>query len=490
MKMKGETMPVERPPLEPLRTSFQFNLLDDEQLDLLQEATLTILEETGVQFPSEQALAIFAEHGAMVDMHKQIVRLPRQLVLDAMAQAPRNYTLGARLPDFDLPLRQGVTYFTTDGCGHETIDFYSGQRRASCKADVAMTARIIDRLSSVAFYWPMVSAQDYGKTAPLHELDAAWNHTVKHVQSETLMGAVECRHAVEMATVICGDRESIRQRPPFSLTLCTIAPLMQDKEGIEGALVLAEAGIPVGFLAMPTLGTTAPATLAGAFAMADAEVISAAVLLQLAYPGAPVFHSIMHAWADPRSAAYVGYPLDTRARYAPVEMAHHWGIPAFGGAFGTHSDQVDSWQAAAEVALDPFLIGLSGAEFVTGIGLRNIYTLLVLEAILLDDDLYHRARYALMDLDVSPETLAVEVVNTVGPGGHFLSQKHTRRHMRTAMQRAITQQLDENGKYRMPLEVAHERIAWILENHHPEPLEPAQQSELKRILDAAGRELS
>ena len=151
---------------------------------------------------------------------------------------------------------------------------------------------------------------------------------------------------------------------------------------------------------------------------------------------------------------------------------------------------MDSWQAAAEVALDPFLIGLSGAEFVTGIGLRNIYTLLVLEAILLDDDLYHRARYALMDLDVSPETLAVEVVNTVGPGGHFLSQKHTRRHMRTAMQRAITQQLDENGKYRMPLEVAHERIAWILENHHPEPLEPAQQSELKRILDAAGRELS
>ena len=153
-------MPAKRPPTEPLRSSFQFNLLDDEQLDQLQEATLTILEETGVQFPSEQSLAIFAEHGAQVDWQKQIVRLPRQLVLEAMSQAPRNYTLGARLPDFDLPLRQGVTYFTTDGCGTETIDFYTRQRRASCKDDVAMTARIIDRLSSVAFYWPMVSAQE------------------------------------------------------------------------------------------------------------------------------------------------------------------------------------------------------------------------------------------------------------------------------------------------------------------------------------------
>jgi len=242
-------------------------------------------------------------------------------------------------------------------------------------------------------------------------------------------------------------------------------------------------------MSMPTLGTTAPATYAGALAIGDAEVISATVLMQLANPGAPVFHSILHAWADPRTAAYVGYPLDSRARYAPVEIAHHWGMPCLGGAFGTESAELDSWQTAAEIATDPLLVALAGAEIVTGIGLRDTYTLLYPEAILLDADLYHRARYALMEMEVSPETLALEAIKKVGPGGHFLSQKHTRTHMRTALVRAITHQLDADNKYRQPRDVAREKVAWILENHHPEPLDNAIQQQLARLIKAATREL-
>jgi trimethylamine--corrinoid protein Co-methyltransferase len=335
----------------------------------------------------------------------------------------------------------------------------------------------------------MVSAQDCGVTSPLHELDTTWNNSIKHMQSETLMGARPAEFAVEMATVLRGNLEEVRARPPFSVTICTIAPLMQDKEGIEGAMVLAEAGIPVVFLAMPTLGTTAPATFPGAIVVGDAEVISATVLLQLIAPGAPVAHSIMHAWADPRNAAYVGYPLDTRGRYTHVELAHHWGMPAFGGAYGTDSLELDSWQSAAEVALDPFLIGLSGCEIVTGMGLRNTYTLLYPEAVIFDDDLYHRARYALQELDVNPETLAVDVIEKVGPGGHFLAQKHTRTHMRHSLQRSITQQLDQEGSYLPALEAARQKFSWIYENHHPQPLDTAVQRELSRILEHADREL-
>jgi trimethylamine--corrinoid protein Co-methyltransferase len=303
------------------------------------------------------------------------------------------------------------------------------------------------------------------------------------------MGAVPARYAIEMGTVIAGDREELRRRPVFSLVVCTIAPLAQDKEGIEGALVLAEAGVPVGFLAMPTLGTTAPATLAGALAMGDAEIISATVLMQLASPGAPVFHSLMHAWADPRSGAYVGYPLDSRCRFAAVEIAHHWGMPTLGGAFGTDSSLPGTWQSAVEVTLDPFWVGLTGAELVTGIGLNETYTLLYPEAIVLDDDIYHRARYALVNMDVNPETLALDTVRAVGPGGHFLGQKHTRKHMRGALKRAATHQLDQESKYRDPLEAARDKVAWILDNYQPEPLEAAKQAELARILAAADQEL-
>jgi trimethylamine--corrinoid protein Co-methyltransferase len=482
-------MSVERPPIEPIRPAFRVRFLDDDQLDRMQEATLHILEEVGVKFPSETALTIFADHGAHVDAATQIVKIPRDLVFRAMSTVPRAFHVGARDPGFDFHLEEGVTYFTTDGCGVEVVDPETGQQRPSCKADVGMMARVADYLSSMAFYWPMVSAQDFGRTAPLHELDASWNNTVKHVQSETLMGEAPARYAVEMATVLAGSREELRRRPLFSLVLCTIAPLVQDQEGIEGALVLAEAGIPVVFLAMPTLGTTSPATLAGAWAVGDAEIISGTVLLQLAYPGALVSHSIMHGWADPRSGNYVPYPLDARCRYAPVDMAHHWGMPAFGGAYGTESHRPATWQAAADVAIDPLLIGLAGAEWVTGIGLNRSFTLLYPESILLDDDLYHRARYALAAAEVSPETLALDVIQNVGPGGHYLRERHTRRYMRTAMVPSIAHQAGPDGKYRDPLEVARERLRWILDNHRPEPLEAAPKAELARILAAADGEL-
>ena len=482
-------MSVERPAIEPIRTSFRVHYLNDEQLDDLQGATLRILEDVGVKFPSEKALSIFADHGAEVDHDSQIVKIPRDLVFKAMASVPRYFHLGAREPTCEFDLAENLTYFCTDGCGVETIDFETRERRPSCKADVGRMAHVVDYLSSMAFYWPMVSAQDFGKTAPLHELDASWNNTVKHVQSETLMGETPARYALEMGTVIAGSLEELCRRPVFSLILCTIAPLIQDKEGIEGALVLAEAGIPVGFLAMPTLGTTAPATLAGAFAIADAEIISGTVLLQLASPGAPVSHSVMQAWADPRSGEYVPYPLDSRCRYGTVDIAHRWGMPAFGGAFGTESPEPGTWQAAADVALDPLLIGLAGAEWVTGIGLNRSFTLLYPEAIILDDDLYHRARYALQALEVSEETLALDSILNVGPGGHFLREKHTRKHMRTAMVPAITHERDAEGAYRDPVQVAREKVAWILDSYQPEPLETAKQAELTKILAAADKEI-
>ena len=480
---------MERPPIEPIRTSHRLSFLDDQQLDQLQEATLQILENTGIQFPSEKALAIFAEHGAVVDHESQIVKIPRELVFKAIKNVPRYFTLGARNPEFDLQLQDGVSYFTNDGCGHNVVDFKTGEKRASTKADVGMAARINDYLSSMAFSWTMVSAQDCGVTSPLHEVDITWRNNTKHYQSVTLMGEELCRYGVEMATVLRGSKEEVRRRPPISLIVCTIAPLVQDKEAIEGALVLGEYGIPIVVMSMPTMGTTAPATYAGALAVGDAEVISATVLMQLANPGTPVFHSIFHAWADPRTAAYVGYPLDSRGRYAPVEIAHHWDMPSLGGAFGTEASEPDSWRSAAEIATDPLLVALAGAEIVTGIGLRDTYTTLYPESFILDDDIYHSARFSLLDMDVNPDTLAVDVIAAVKPGGHFLSQKHTRKHMRTSMVRGVTHQLDSIGKYRDPREYAREKTKWILDNHHPEPPSDEIQKEINQILKVAEKDL-
>ena len=479
----------QRPPLEPIRSAYRLQYLTDEQLDQLQEATLDILENVGVKFPSAKALRVFSEHGGQVDHETQIVKIKRGMVFEAMKTVPRYFVMGARAPEYDLQLQDGTTYFTTDGCGVQVCELDTGTIRPSTKADVGMMARVADYLPSIGFIWPMVSAQDYGRTSILQELDAIWNNSVKHIQSETIMGERECQYAIEMATVVADSKEELRKRPPLSLVVCTISPLIQDEPGIEGAMVMAKAGVPVVFLSMPCLGTTAPATHAGALAMGDAEIISATVLLQLIAPGAPVGHSIMQAWADPRTGSYVSYARDARGRYGVVEMAHHWGMPSLGACYGTDSVETATWQSAAEPALDPLLAGLTSPEIVTGMGLARTYTRLYPEQIILDNDLYQRARSYLMRMDVNAETLAMDAIRAVGPGGHFLAQKHTRKHIRTSLVRGVTHELDANSKYRDPHEVAREQVKSILENHKPEPLESAQQTEIDRILAAAGKEL-
>jgi trimethylamine--corrinoid protein Co-methyltransferase len=477
------------PRIRPIVPAYRLQILRDEQLAAFKAATLEILEETGIHCPSEKALAIYAEHGAQVDFGTQIVKFPPNVVLEAMSHAPRYYTMGARSKAHDIKLDGTATYCATDGCGTETIDFETGQRRASTKDDVAKTARLTDYLSSMAFYWPMVSAQDHPETAPLHEIDASFHNTVKHVQSETVMGEKAGRYAVEMAKIVAGDEATMRERPPLSLLVCTIAPLAQDKDGLESALEFAKAGLPVGFMSMATAGSTAPATITGTIAIADAEMVSAMVLIQMAYPGAPTYHSMMPGIMHPRTGAFLGSSWEADMFYpVGVELAHMWGVPTLAG-IGTEAE-TSGWESASGIASNMLLCALCGADTASGLGLRETCTLLTPEALVLDSDIYHLVRVDASGVDTSSEAFALNVIKAVGPRGHFLAQRHTRRHLRKLEFSELTSQPKEGGGYRDPIEVAREKTDWILENHHPEPLSEMQSQELQRILEVAEQELN
>jgi trimethylamine--corrinoid protein Co-methyltransferase len=482
-------MSSETPALQPIVPAYRVRILGDRQLAELKTATLEILAETGIHCPSHKALSIYAEHGAQVDHESRIVKLPPDVVQEAMSHAPRFYTMGARSAAHDLKLDGTAMYCATDGCGVETIDFETRQRRPSAKEDVARMARVTDYLSSIAFYWPIVSAQDHLATAPLHELQASFSNTVKHIQTETVMDEPMARYAVEMARVIAGDEATMRQRPPLSSLVCTIAPLAQDEGGMESALVFAEAGLPVGFMSMANTGSTAPATLAGTVVVADAEIVAAMVLIQMAYPGAPVYHSLMPGIMHPRTGAYLGATWEGDLIYAVgVELAHMWGVPTLAGIFGTDA-QVPGWQQAAESVACLLLLAMCGADTGSGMGLLEGCTILYPEAVILDTDIYHRVRIDVAGFDTSREALALDVVREVGPRGHFLRQRHTRSHIRRRRFSDLVAQPLPSGGYRDPIEVAQEKVSWILENHHPEPLADAQMAELDRILEAAAREL-
>jgi trimethylamine--corrinoid protein Co-methyltransferase len=409
-----------------------------------------------------------------------------------MSYAPRSYLLAGRAEGTDLLLDGTSSYFGTDGCGVKTVDFETGERRPSTKDDVAKMARVADALSSIAFYWPLVSAQDYGRIAPLHELDASFSNTVKHVQTETVMGERPAQYAVRIAEVIAGDREGMRARPPLSGCICTIAPLGQDKEGIEGAMVFAEAGIPVGFMSMPTIGSTAPATTGGALIVGNAELVSAMALMQLVAPGAPVYYSLCASVMDPRTADYiVSIPEKYLCNTAGVQLAHDWGVPALAGAFAMDSPDPATWQLGRDSVYTALMVALAGADMAEGLGMLKASTLLVPEQIIYDDEIYHAHRILAEGIETSADGLALDVIADVGPRGHFLAQEHTRRHVREIWIPELTHPRLSLGDQPLPdiRQRARAKLDRILAEHEPEPLEEAAQAELRVILDAAEREL-
>ena len=479
---------LRRQPLAPLRSEFALSMHTPQQLDRLATAAFEILERTGVKVLSPDALRLLAERGAVVDGARETARLPADLVSRALATAPRSFWFGSRDGACDLDLGSGFSYGTTDGCGVEVIDWMTGERRLSTKADVAEITRMQDYLGSICFWWPTVGAGDCGETAQLHELDAGWNNTVKHLQG-MVQGRRQARHAVAMAEVIAGDRAALRARPVLSDLIGTVSPLVLDRDGIEAALVFAEAGVPVCFVSMPTLGTTAPATKAGAYAVGLAEVVAGAVVLQLAHPGAPVLGAIFQVYADPYTGATVSFPLDSRGLFLPTELVHHVGLPTMAGYGGTDAVASDSWQSTMEELHPLTFAPLDRAETFTAIGLSKTYTLFSPEKMILDDELYHRVRYGLLDIPIDDDGLALEVVDDVGPGGHYLAHHHTRAHMPAAMMRGLAHELQSTGGYRDPIEVARERSVEIVKRYRPEPLADDKARELAAILEAADREL-
>jgi trimethylamine--corrinoid protein Co-methyltransferase len=370
------------------------------------------------------------------------------------------------------------------------VDLETREKRHSRKADVAMMARVADYAKAIAFYWPMVSAADHGETAPLHEIHASYLNCRKHVQTETAMGHQIARYAREMALVIAGDSQNLRQRPTLSVLICCIDPLGQDKEGLETAFVFAEAGLPVGFMAMNTLMSTGPATPAGSLAVGNAEVVSALTMVQLAFPGAPVFHAMPLAVMEPRTGGYLFHsPLGDLMFGAAIELAHHFSLPTL-GSFGGSDALQPGWRSAKE-GWAGFFSALAGSEMVVGVGGMASASTLYPENLILDCDLYHDFLITSGGVEVSPETLGLDMIKRVGPRGYYLMEPHTIEHLRRIPFSELILETSRKGRTgaEAELETAREQVKAIIETHRPDPLDSQVENELARIIAAADREI-
>jgi trimethylamine--corrinoid protein Co-methyltransferase len=463
------------------------NILTPQEVQRIHEATLDVIENVGVRFPSARALDIWQSYGASVDRETQIVRAPGNLIESALKKAPPTYTLAARDASQDLPLDGNHVYVGTDGCGVEVIDIQSGERRRSRLQDVGEIGRVADYLEEVAFHWVAVSAQDKPpQTRGLHEIKAIWENSTKHVQTESIYSEKEARAAIEMAAAIAGGRDALRRRPLLSLMQCTAPPLGHDGGSLDAALLGAEAGLPVGFMTMAACLTTGPATLAGNLVVGNAEVIAGTALIQLAYPGAPVFYAAAQTASDLRTGAYTGGgPEDFLFGAATNVLSDFYDIPLSMGSFATGAKE-PNWQAGIDNAMSTFMSCIVMSDMLLGVGFLHGSRIWSYAEMLLDTEIFNIVHKTLQGIVVDDENLALDAIRAVGPGGNFLSQKHTRKHMREIftpqfMDRRPYNEWQEKGDG--PADWALAKARQILETHQPDPLDPGLSVELQRIID-------
>lgn len=481
--------------IQPVTSKLKVSILDQDEIEQINENTRRVLEEIGVIFPSEKALRIFSDVGADVDFESQLVKIAPDLLDKYLATSPRAYTMAGLRPELDVPVGSGDgTYFYCSGEAPKIVDFVTGERRLSVKQDTANHARIANYLPIVSLIWPSVSASDKGVTSPLHGLEACYLNSEKHVESESVMDEISARYAVEMAVAIAGNKEKLRERPVLSQLLCCIAPLGQDKGGIEAAMVFAENDIPVGFMSMPSLGLTAPPYPAGALTMAMAETLSGIMLTQIINPGVGNYISINPGIVDPRTGVYfMGSSVAQITNVGSIQLSHSNGIPVLAcHSFGGSQYELGNWQLGYENIYSHFLGVMAGADMSFGpSGMYEAVSLLDHPRILFDREILMTIDEVTEGMEVNTQTLSFDLMKEVGHRNAYIGHKESAKAYRRMWRSDSILFEDgsaEGRKWRDPVDVAREAVTWILENHQPDTLPVEVKAELRRIVSTADQD--
>jgi len=404
--------------------------LSADDIAQIHDTAMKVFEEVGFQINSEKALKYFRDAGAKVD--DNIVRLPRQTVLDLIRQAPSEVILYGREPKHNLNLGGARVYAGTGGTALNIIDGISGERRRATLQDLKTIARLVDGLENIHFFL----LPTYPNDVPAEDVDvnrffAGLDNTSKHI-----MGGVYTHEGIQqvlrVAEIIAGSAEQLRREPFISIILCAISPLVIDKEYGDMIVTMAQAGIPLALPAEPLCGSTSPVTLAGNVVIQTVDSLAEVCLTQLVNPGTPAIFGSVASSNDFRDLKYVTGCIEMGlVNTASAQMAQFYGLPYYATAGMSDAKVVDA-QCGYESALTLLLCALGGANYIhDAAGLLDFALSVSLEKYVTDDEIIGMVMRAVEGIKVNEETLAFDLIKEVGPGGHFVYTRHTRKHMRT-----------------------------------------------------------
>jgi trimethylamine--corrinoid protein Co-methyltransferase len=472
---------------ERFRMSEPKSFMKDSDRKKIHDSALDILESTGIRVMSSVARDSLKRSGAIVDDKTKVVKFSPDLVNSLIAKAPSVVTLAGRTKEFDLPLDRRHHYYTTDGCGIMVWDPKTGTRRQSVLEDIRKTAVIGDALEYLSIYEPMVVAHDVSsKTHVLEGLRAGMENTTKHIETESTTSPEEARAQVKMAAAVVGSEEELKKRHYLSAMVCTISPLVLDGGATDAAMVWAENHVPVHITGMASMGLSGPATIAGSLTVNHAETVALACAMQAHEPGAPFLYGSVQSSMDPKTGAYnPGSPETILISIGNVEMAKYLNVPCSAGGMGGSARVPGLRQSVENAVLSP-LLAVAGSEVMNGIGLADGSTLLSYEQMMIDNEIVGFVVGSNRDIEVTDESVAVDLIKKVGIGKTYLGEMDTVRrvrgfHMPKLWDMSTFEAWAEGGR-RDVMDVAGERVRKILSEHKPEKLDPEVSSALEKVI--------
>jgi trimethylamine--corrinoid protein Co-methyltransferase len=465
----------------------RFRKLSDDQVERLHHASLEILDRTGVCLYEPEALDLLEKAGLQVDEENR-VRIPPGLVEWALSVAPKRVVLCDRNGRRVMPLERNNVFFGPGSDCPNVLDHRTGARRPGTLQDIVDGIRVCDALPNIDFLMSICIASDVEQeVADRYQMRAMLANSVKPILFVTTEFA-GCEDVIEMAEIVAGGAEALRRDPICACYINVTSPLRHNAEALQKLLFMAEKGLPTTYTPVVLRGISGPVTAAGAIALANAGELAGLVLAQLKRQGAPVILTGgVNDMLDMRSLIDIYAAPENRVML--VELAHYYGLPIFGLA-GASDSKLPDEQAAAEAAFSLVLETLCGAQMVHDVGYLEGGMCNSLEQIVICDELIHYVKRFMQGLEVSEETLALDVIDQVGPHGDFLGTKHTKRHFREdwypeLLDRRTFEAWSADGSKTLR-QRARERVDEILESHQPQPLPDDVRRGVDEVLERAG----
>ena len=465
----------------------RLHMFEPAQCEQIHLAALEILRRTGVRVYQDEALALLQDAGAHTS-DGNLVKLPAALVEWALRQAPSRVGLCGRGTDQVIAPMEGrqVSFGPGSDCPNY-LDPRAGKGRLFTTQDVIDCIHVVDALPELSFVMSMGIPSDLGATNVYRQQFALMmEHTAKPAVF-VCDDRADCEAIAAMAAAAAGGMEQLRLNPTLLLYSEPSTPLRHSRTATEKLLYMAEQGLPIVHSPAPMMGGTAPVTLAGGLALGNAEVLSSLVIHQLKQAGAPfVYGTGLHHMDMRTTISVYGAPEFQLARVAVAAMGQYYGLPTWGYAGHSDSNALDE-QAAADAVFSVLVALLTGTNLVHDVGYLEAGLTTSPEMIVFTGEVIDMARRFMAGARLDGESLALEVIHRVGPGGDFLTDEHTIAHFRDLWQprlfdRRRAADWRAAGSPRLGDRLRDKTVA-IIESHRPQPLPDAVREEIRYILE-------